>query len=196
MKEIKTFKATISGTALLMHNGQLADPLDPFTKALKAQTSKKKKSDEDQETIAQAEFNGGLYFDEKLGPYIPGAMLDAMMIGGARKTKLGKVFESCVRTPDDAYKLEYVGPRTREALWANPKFRDRRGVKVTTSRVIRTRPKFTDWKVTFTIELTPCELNETDLKTAIINAGVYIGIGDFRPRFGRFTLDSFAEIKE
>ncbi len=42
----RTFVVTIAGPCLLMHNGQLADPLNPHAKALKAFTSKKKKSDD------------------------------------------------------------------------------------------------------------------------------------------------------
>jgi hypothetical protein len=42
--ETITFK--IRGESqLLMHNGQLADPLNPYTKAMKSLTSKRKKTD-------------------------------------------------------------------------------------------------------------------------------------------------------
>lgn len=191
---IKPIKVTISGTVLLMHNGQLADPMNEYTKALKVETSKKKKSDDDHESIAHAEWLGGLYHDDAMGPYLPATMLDAMMISGARRAKLGKIFESCVRTPDDAYPLLYAGPRTKEALWSDPRFRDRRGVKVMSARVIRTRPKFLNWKCAFTVDLHPCELNVSDVQRAITEAGVYVGVGDFRPRCGRFVVDSFAEV--
>lgn len=191
---IREFKATVSGRSLLMHNGQLADPLNPHAKALKALTSKRKKSDEDHEKIAEAEYQGGLYFDDKLGPFLPGLLIEAAMIEGARKKKLGRIFESCVHTGEDAYALKYDGPRTREGLWADPRFRDRRGAGVQASRVIRTRPKFTDWSVTFDVEIFPCELNPGDVKQALIDAGIYIGLGDFRPRFGLFVVDKFDEI--
>lgn len=192
---IRQFKVTIGGRQLLMHNGQLADPLNAWAKALKERTSKRKKSDEDHTAIAEAEFQGGLYFDEKLGPYIPGHVIDAALIEGAKKNKLGKVFASCVHTTDDAYALDYKGPRTRDGLWADSRFHDRRGAGVQTARVMRTRPKFTDWKLSFVVELFPSELNPTDLQNAIANAGRYVGIGDFRPRFGLFVVDAFEEIK-
>ncbi len=194
MDKIRNFKVTIGGDRMLMHNGQLADPLNPWTKELKTLTSKRKKSDSDHEEIGRVEFQGGLYFEDKLGPYLPGLMIDAALIGGARKKKLGKSFESCVRTVEDAYKLNYDGPRTRDGLWKDRRFVDRRGCGVQQSRVMRTRPAFHNWSVDFTIQMVPGDLNPENLRDAITDAGLYVGIGDFRPRFGLFTLDKFAEI--
>lgn len=192
--EIRNFRIGIEGAAMLMHNGALADPLSEWAKRLKEETSKRKKSDDDHERIAEIEFQGGLYFDEKLGPVIPGHMLDACIMSGAKKKRLGTIFESCVRTTQDVYRLDYKGPRTREGLWKDEAFRDRRGCGVQTSRVIRTRPKFTDWSVTFDLTLFPCELNPGNIKQAVIDAGIYYGIGDFRPRFGLFTVKTFDEV--
>lgn len=194
MDELRKFKVTIAGNALLMHNGGLADPLSDWAKRLKQETSKRKKSDDDHEKIAEIEFHGGLYFDEKLGPVIPGHVLDAAIMGGAKKKRLGTIFESCVRTGAEVYKLDYKGPRTREKLWEDPRFRDRRGCGVQNARIIRTRPKFTDWSVTFDVTLFPCELNPANIKQAIADAGTYCGIGDFRPRFGLFTVKDFEEV--
>lgn len=193
--DIRYFKVTVEGRQLLMHNGQLADPLNEWSKLIKEKTSIRKKSDADHMRIAELEFQGGLYFDEKLGPVLPGHLIDAAITAGARKKKLGTIFESCVHTVEDVYKLEYDGPRTREGLWADVRFRDRRGAGVQQSRVIRTRPKFSNWSVSFDLELFPCELNPGNLEQAIVDAGIYTGFGDFRPRFGLFTVKSFAEIK-
>lgn len=193
-EEIKKFQVTIAGESMLMHNGALADPLSEYAKLLKAETSKRKKSDDDHEEIARIEFQGGLYFDEKLGPVIPGHMLDAVIVNGAKKKRLGTIFESCVRTTQEVYKLDYKGPRDRDGLWADPRFRDRRGCGVQTARVIRTRPKFREWSVTFDVSLIPCELNKGNIEQAIVDAGIYYGIGDFRPRFGLFSLKSFKEV--
>ena len=191
---IKRFNVTIAGAAMLMHNGALADPLSEYTKLLKAETAKRKKSDDDHEEIARIEFQGGLYYDEVLGPVIPGHVIDSVIVSGAKKKRLGTIFESCVRTTEDVYRLDYKGPRDRDGLWADPRFRDRRGCGVQTARVIRTRPKFTDWSVTFDLMLIPCEVNASNVEQAIVDAGIYSGIGDFRPRFGLFTLKSFKEV--
>jgi len=194
--ETRYFKVVISGRSILMHNGQLADPLNPFTKALKEYTSKRKKSDDDHLKVAELEFQGSLYFDDAIGPYIPGHVIDATIKNGAKKKKLGTIFESCVSTVDGMYPLQYKGPRTREALWADPRFRDRRGCGVQQARVIRTRPKFTDWSLEFDLQLFPCELNPKDIEQAIIDAGIYVGLLDFRPRFGLFELKEFKQAKK
>jgi hypothetical protein len=199
MDEIKRFRITIAGNKLLMHNGQLADPLNTYTKQLKEMTSKRKKSDDDHEKIAEIEFQGGLYFDDGAGPFIPADALDAVITKGATKKRLGTVVQACVRTAEDINPLQYEtfgakGARTRDGLWKEPRFRDRRGCGVQKSRVIRTRPKFTNWSVTFEIDVVPSELNAKDIKQAIIDAGVYVGLCDFRPRFGLFTLKEFEEI--
>lgn len=190
------FEVVIEGKQLLMHNGQLAGPLNEWTKKLKEVTGKRKKSDADHEKIMEIEFQGGLYYDDKLGPVIPGFVIDGCLVAGAKKRRLGKTFQSCVHAADDLYKLEYDGPRDREGLWSDPRFRDYRGVQVNRARVYRTRPKFTNWRLKFVVELFPCELNPDDVKEAVINGGAYSGIGDFRPRFGLFNLVSFKELKQ
>jgi len=43
-----------------MHNGQLADPMNRFTKAIKEITGKRKKSDSDHMEISHLEFLGSL----------------------------------------------------------------------------------------------------------------------------------------
>lgn len=192
--DIRTFSVEIAGQQVLLHNGQLSDPLNPHAKALKAVTSKKNKSDDDHIKVGELEFQGSLYIDPEMGPYIPGDMLDAAIKEGARKKRLGKIFESCVTTVGSAYALQYDGPRTREGLWADPRFRDHRGVKLNKVRITRTRPKFTNWSVKFELQLFPCEINVENVKSALVDAGTYIGIGDFRPRFGLFTVKSFQEV--
>ena len=201
------FQVAIEGTAaLLMHNGMLADPLSPYTKALKNLTSNRKKSDDDHIKIAEAEFRGGLYFSEKNGPYIPGDVIDATLREGAKKKKLGKVFFACVKTTKAEYPLVYKGQSPDHkgsngmtALWEaggpdNHAFVDRRGAGVQDSRIIRTRPKFEDWTLSFDFELAPCELNPENVKEAITLAGLYVGLCDFRPKYGTFAVTSFEEI--
>lgn len=189
--DVRYFTILIAGAEMLMHNSQLADPLNPFTKQLKAISAKRKKSDQDHEEMGRVEFQGGLYFNEKIGPFIPRHMINALLVNGARKKKLGTIFESCVKATQSMFPLIYKGPRTREALWADPQFRDRRCVGVQQARVIRTRPRFTDWELEFEVALIPCELNPENIKDAVRDAGLYCGLGDGRPEFGQFTLKGF-----
>lgn len=194
--EIETFDVEIAGKRLLMHNGQLADPLNEYTKALKEVTSKRKKSDDDHEESARREFQGGLYFDDKAGPYIPDIVLASMLVEGAKKRKLGKAFTATVSIVDEANPLIYKGPRTRAGLWADKSFIDRRGAVVGQARIMRTRPKFTDWSLKFQVSLLKCELNAADIEAALTDAGLYVGLGDHRPAFGKFVVKSFGKAKK
>lgn len=204
---MKTFKAVISGPALLMHNGRLANPIDPFTKALKESTGKKKKSDADHEEVSKREFQGGLYHDDDLGPYLPVEALQAMLVEGARKSKQGRDFVSVsarglTEATEDRIPLEYKGPRKRDELWNDKAFVHTVGVKVTTSRVMRTRPIFKKWKASFAIEIEDdATVNPADVERALTVAGRMVGLGDWRPgsprggRHGRFIVEEFKEVK-
>jgi len=183
----------ISGSVMMMHNGQMADPLNPYAKALKALTSNRKKGDEDHESIAKCEFQGGLYFDDKMGPYLPSEAIEGALIGGAKRQKLGKAFTSAVRTADfEGYALAYEGPRTRDALWSDRRFTDRRGVVVGQARVMRTRPVFRNWSCKFRLLVEATEINIEHVRTALVDAGRYVGLGDYRPKYGLFEVTEFS----
>lgn len=198
---MKQIKVVIGGPALLMHNGQLADPRNPYSKAMKEVTSKKKKSDEDHEEIARREFQGGLYHDDEIGPYLPGEAVQAMLVEASRKSKQGREFVS-VSVEEDMIPLEYKGPRDRDALWKDEKFVFTKGVKNQQNRVMRTRPIFRNWKIEFTITIDDdASVNVEDVQRALDIGGRKVGLGDWRPgspkggRYGRFFVDSFQEIK-
>lgn len=191
--DLTRIEVRIVGAApLLMHNGRLSNPLDPATKRLKEFTSKRKKTDEDHIATARAEWDGGLYLDADGLPCIPGAMLDAMIAEGAKKSKMGKLFKSAVFTDAESYALEYDGPKDTDKLYADGRFIDSRGVGVQTSRVQRTRPRFGKWALNFAVTIIPgAGVNPKDVYTALQNGGILVGLGDFRPRFGRFVVEKF-----
>lgn len=198
-----TYKATIEGfRPLVMHNGRLADPLNEHTKALKAISHKRNKTDDDVIELARIEFTGGLYFDQNEGPVLPADNLQACMIEGAKMRKNGPVFSTFVEVlPGElgdgdtfGYKLDYKGPRTVEELWASPAHRLTKGVRVGQSKVMRTRPKFDRWTCSFLIEVTEDGPTKEIVAEALNDAGRAKGIGDWTPRYGRFSLSSLAEV--
>lgn len=190
---MKTLKTTWTGIRpLILHNGQLADPLNEHARKLKSVTSKKKKTDDDYETMARIEFEGGMYWDEKAGPIMPIPALDATILAGARKTKIGKDVQAAVFVADDVVPIQYDGPRTIEGLWKQrSRFVLRNLCKVGAgTKVMRTRPMFpTGWKLSFTLEFDESIVNESDLHRALVDAGALCGICEWRPRFGRFTVE-------
>lgn len=191
---MKTMKAKLTGNApILMHADTLANPLDPLKKELAVYTSKRKKTDEDHEEIARLEWLGGMYFDEKIGPYIPARMIKAALIGAAKKTKEGPKIRSGVIVTIDKNKLVYDGPRTTEAMWKTRKFTDIRSVVVQRARLMRCRPVFYDWSCEFELIFDENVVDKSDILRLLDTAGTMIGIGDFRPEcggdFGRFSSE-------
>ena len=183
----KTLKTRLVSVApFIMHNGQTADPLNKFAKAMKEISGKRKKTEADFIELARIEYFAGLYMGEN-GPIIPSVMLEAVITGGAKKAKNGKLAEAGVIV-DRHVDLEYDGPRTPEELVANDRFRLTCPVRIGQQKVIRTRPIFPQWAAEVEIKYLDDIINERDLLTALRAAGTYVGVGDWRPRNGRFAL--------
>ena len=169
---------------LIMHNGQTADPLNRHAKALKQVSSKRAKTDADYEELARIEFVAGLYMD-KNGPVIPADTIDALLVGAAKKSKEGQIAKSGVFCIEHA-SLIYDGPRTSEELWAIDDFRFSKLVRVGTARVSRMRPIFNDWSAVVTLNVEGSVVNPARINDWFTVAGQIVGIGDWRPKYGRF----------
>jgi hypothetical protein len=171
-----------------MHNGQLSDPLNPFSKSLAELHSKRKKTDADHLELARREFFGSLYIANG-APCIPSEMLEAMLVAAAKKERMGAQAKAGLIVERNA-PLDYDGPRDPKELWADERFRLRVSARVGQNRVQRTRPRFDNWSLKFEISYLPDLLNEKHVSGFVKIAGEQIGLGDWRPRFGRFTVSS------
>lgn len=128
-----------------------------------------------------------MYLDDEQCPIVPGENLEAAMVDGGKKFKLGETCKAGILI-DGAWPLLYHGPRTLDGLRADPRFRDLRGARVQQNRVMRCRPKFVDWSLRFTIHYLPDLLDEKQVFEILHVVGRVIGIGDFTPKYGRFTV--------
>lgn len=189
---MKKFRAHVSGTPgvpMLTHNERLADPRDPIARAMKAISSKRVKTDEDFAELAKLEFEGGLYLtdDGKVG--IPAWNLFRSWQDGAKVNRLGKSVERGIfMTGAAVLPIDYPGPKTPLEMW-NAGHVDSRSVKVTTSKVTRTRPSFNNWSVEAEFIVDTDVLSVDDLTMITRNAGLMCGLGDYRPRFGRYEVE-------
>lgn len=182
------FRITFTGTdALLMHSARLANPLDPAAKAVKRLTSKKLKTDDDYASLARVEWAGGMYFDSEIGPYIPGDNIWRAIYDGSRKQKKGPRVKEGVLITTNINPLQYTGPRDQDHMWQDENFRHHSSVKVGTSRTTRCRPHFRSWTVDANGIVDTSILDVEELRQIADIAGSIIGLGDWRPRFGRFT---------
>ena len=186
-------KVTIGGSTLLMHNGQTADPLNKFAKAMKAITSDKqrKKTDEGIEELMRVEFEAGLYLNAKNQVILPTRILESHISEAARKTKEGKQALAGMFVDTDGILSYAGGPLTVKQLLDSDEHRLSIPVCVNQSRVIRTRPLFRDWSATFEVSILEEMVSSSSLKTWLENGGNFVGIGDYRPRYGRYELRAF-----
>lgn len=175
---------------LIMHNVQAADPYNPFARAMKEFTSKRKKTDGDLLEIDRLKFLSGLYYDAEVGPYLPAPNVFRALIEAGTITKSGKKIERGVTFLSRLAPLEYNGPRTPDELWGDngdTPFVDRRIVVVNRSRIPGVRPIFPDWSATFDIEIDP-DIIDRDEFEAIAGRAGRVGVGDFRRFYGKFTV--------
>lgn len=191
----KTVEIRIVGVApLICRNAQLADPTNKIVRSIKEITAKRnKKTEADMEEVARLEFLGGLYLDDKGHPAIPGECVEGTIRDGAKKSRAGKD-ALCGIISDGVWPIIYDGPKDPAKLWEDARFRDFRGVKVTTSRIMRMRPKFTAWALEFQVAYQDEVVNLSALEKWLRDAGQYVGLCDFRPRFGRFEVESIAAV--
>jgi hypothetical protein len=180
-------------TTTLMHNERLADELSYAAQLMSRLNKEKKRKGVDKlemsAKISRAEWDGGLYYDDSIGPYIPAQNVHSCIKEGARLTRGGKEVERCVQIATPRIKLDYDGPRDRNGLWDAGIFKDRRGVKVQRARIFRTRPAFDGWSIQFSLLYTTEGIDLDALCKYMSDAGTFIGLGDGRSiGMGRFNV--------
>jgi len=185
---MQTLTVRLRGTSpTIIHSGQMANPMNKFAKALKVITGKRKKADEDFEAMAKIEFMGSLYLCADGSPGWPGENIEAMLCEAARKSKEGKIAKMAIFV-DGVCPLIYAGPKTADGLWEKEEFRIVAAVKVGMSRVMRTRPIFRQWELVVPIQYDEKLIDEANVLTWVNVAGAQIGLSDWRPRYGRFSV--------
>lgn len=191
------FRITIGGDTLLMHNGQTADPLNKYTKAMKAITSDRqlKKTDEGIAQLMRIEYEAGLYLNSKNQVILPSRILEAHISEAARKTREGKNALAGMFVDTDGL-LEYEGgPLTVKQLLDSEEHRLTIPVRVQANRVIRTRPLFRNWQTTFEVSVLEEMVSPSSLQAWLENGGNFVGLGDYRPRYGRYELRAMEAVK-
>jgi hypothetical protein len=185
---------TLEGSGiLLMHSDAGVDDRSDVSRQIKAITDKKKKdrTDDDQELHDRLYWERAMYFDKKIGPFIPAWNVKAMIQKAAGLRRKGKTVERGLVLAAESFALSYDGPRKLDAMWKAGRFTDSRSIKnagPSGGRVMRVRPRFEGWKLECDFFLDPTEIDERDLREYIEYAGHFIGLGDYRKRYGKFTV--------
>lgn len=191
---METIRFRIEGTSpLLMQSEVLANPLHELTKAHKAVSGKRKKSEDDHLWLMQLEWSASMYYDDKIGPYIPALNFEGCLRDAGKIFRLGTAVRQAVQVLTDKAPLEYEGPRKKEKMWAaGSQFADVRGVSVSGKKIMRCRPVFLAWAAEFELAYMDDVIDRDDLVRIAEEAGRRIGIGTYRPRFGRFKVEVVA----
>lgn len=193
---MKQLKCRWQGThPLLLHNGALADSLNPTTIQIKEITAKgKKKTDTDNERLSDLEWEGSFYWNDEIGVFIPNDNIERCIQLGAMKSKLGKDIAMAVFVQDSIVPLHFKDEgKSIDALRKKPEYRFTKGVVIKKNRIMRTRPIIqTPWYINFVLEYDDTIISEKNLKKCILDSGSMIGLGDWRPKYGRF-IATFGE---
>jgi hypothetical protein len=192
---IATVECHIRGTVpTIMANGAMADPTYHWAKV--AREVKKGVKRGEVMTEAQAEqyyhalFIGQLYLlDGKATPYWPSENVEGMIRRGAMKSKKGQIAKIAV-TVDENFPLLYDGPKTGEGLWADEKFVFKSRIGGKNGTTINCRCRFPVWEFKFSVLLDKEQANVSDLSRWIQDAGDYIGLSAWTPKYGRFEIVS------
>jgi hypothetical protein len=192
---MKTIKFRITGIRpLVLHNGLMADPTNPFTVAIKKITAKgsKKLTTTDHAERDRLEWEAGLYWSDEIGGIaIPSDNLERCIQDGAKKSRLGKDFAAGVFVTEPEVEVSHrKSGRSKDEIYADPSYTLRKGVKVQLARIIRVRPMIpTGWSLTFGVEFEDSIVNRASVIEALQEAGAIVGLGDWRPKFGRFSVE-------
>ena len=185
---MKNLKVTWKGISpLIMHSCQCVNPLHPISKELKKYTSKRKKTDEDLVKISDLEWESGAYWKDDIGLYIPAENVEATLKNGAKANKQGKEIEKYVNVTDLYIPFFYGENLTKEELIQNYEYRDTRIMTVQRSKVLRTRPRFDQWNITFILMYNEEKIDIETIINAMEYAGQYVGLCDSRPKYGKFV---------
>lgn len=185
---MKNLKVTWKGiTPLIMHSCKCVNPLHPISIELKKYTSKKKKTEEDLIKIADLEWEAGAYWDDAIGLYIPAENVEATLRNGGVANKQGKNIQKYCDVTDIYIPFAYGENLTKEELISKFEYRDTRVMVVQRNRVIRTRPRFDQWVISFNLRYNETKIDLQTIINAMEYAGSYVGLCDSRPKYGKFV---------
>lgn len=175
---------------MLQHNGRLANPLDQWTRGLKALTAKRKKTDEDLMDIMRTEARGACWETEDGNIGLPNAAVWRAIYDAATAYRRGADIKRALGLEDVTVPILINGyPMTCEDFLATPGGIDYRPVVIARARTMRARPRIpAQWQSEHQFELLEDVIDPRDLVPILERAGRLVGVGDWRPTYGRFSV--------
>jgi len=128
------------------------------------------------------------HHDPKIGYYIASDQIEGCMREAGKNLKKGrgslkKTILSSVFCDDEKIPL---GRKDYDEI-------DRRFCTLpsTGAGVLINRVRFNSWKAKFVLTFDETRISEKEVKACLEEAGAVTGVGSYRPKFGRFKIESF-----
>lgn len=143
---------------------------------------KEKAKKKDMQYIPEEEAQEKSYFDEEIGYYVPSSQIEACLREAAKNFTKGKsnyknIILASVFVEEE--KLP-IGRKFDEV--------DKRFCRVQRQGIVRSRPRWNNWQLEFTLNYDEDRINSDTLLQILEEGGVTKAIGDYRPKFGRFKV--------
>lgn len=185
-----TVELDVEGTAAFLWHRWSCDDVEAKSKAAKGSAGKKT---DNVEAYVYRTADGEIAVP---GTYLKGAIAGPQ--GAAkfrqdprspRKSALD-LYKAGVQVLTDLAPMFSTGQRQAATTWD---YIDKARVTVQRNGVTRMRPAFlAGWRATFLVAvLLPEYITPADLNDVLVNAGRLVGLGDFRPTYGRFAVKRF-----
>lgn len=185
----------VEGIAPLMQHRYPLPDFDDLSKGGKKKTGEQDYSQEWREYL-YATPEGDIY---QPATHFDGCLVKAAAgykIQGARGKTYKDLFKGNVFVSPDAIYHNVKVPESLDADADKPLYLDVRPVVIQRARVVRVRPTFgIGWKLEFEISVLDDQIPSNVVNEVLTLAGRTVGVGDFRPRFGRFMVTKFEVLK-
>lgn len=178
-----TVEVAIEGTAALLFHRWSCDDVEAKSKAAKGSAGKK---------VDNVEAYVSRCPDGTIG--IPATYLKGAIAGPAGAAKFRQDPRSPRASALALYKAGvHITPEVASLGSKEWDYLDRQRVTVQRNGVTRVRPAFlAGWRATFqALVVIPEYITPDDLRDVLVNAGRLVGVGDFRPTYGRFAVAHF-----
>lgn len=189
-----TVNTVIRGTAPLMQHRFPMPELSQMSKGGRKSTGAKDYSQEWREYLYTS---GNMIIQP--ASHIEGAMTKAaagFKVTGKRGASYKNLFSANVFIDPIEIPHNVPVPDDLDCDADKPLYIDMRPVIVMRARVVRLRPCFKPgWELSFAINIIDDELPYEILSDVLNLAGKTVGIGDYRPKFGRFMVTKFELVK-
>jgi len=193
---IRKFKVKVTGLegmGLMTNNPQLVDPENQFTKDCSRLylAAKKAKTPESYQASREMDIRAKMYFDPKVGVYIPGTWIRESIATASYKI-LGKgkskdTMRASVFIEQQKIPLDYRGKskvKTPLDIVGDSSFHNSMNVVQGQIRVMKSAPIYHDWSFSTDITFDDTVVTQEDLMNVLTHTSRLVGFGDWRPTYG------------